>query len=147
MFYNPSASFLGTSLCTREAWETRNLFILIIVLLKTYFVSNLDKRADISPFVQITDKVCFQKHYYQNEQIASFPSLPCAKGGAEERGGGIVKHINSIKKQSLSRFATAPFTQGSLFVLCKLIDSFYMVRFVSSQRRAGFPALLCFWSS
>ena len=46
---------------------------------------------------QITDKVCFQKCYCQNEQIASFSSLPCAKGGAEERGGGIIKHINSIK--------------------------------------------------
>ena len=35
-------------------------------------------------------------------------SLPCAKGGAEERGGGIVKHINLIKNNpsvSFARFA------------------------------------------
>ena len=44
------------------------------------------------------------------------PSLPCVKGGAEERGGGIVKENNDLHKtipQSAS--LTAPFTQGSLW--------------------------------
>ena len=93
---------------------------------------------------QITDKICFQKCYCQNEQIASFQSLPCAKGGAEERGGGIVKYINSIKNNPSVALRDLlanhlPFTQGSLFVLCKFIVTFYMVRFVSSLR-ADFSA-------
>ena len=46
---------------------------------------------------QITDKVYFQKRYCQNKQIVRYPSLPCVKGGAEERGGGIVKYMKSIK--------------------------------------------------
>ena len=65
---------------------------------------------------QITDKVCFQKCYCQNEQIASLPSLPCAKGGAEERGGGIVIHINSIKNNPSVASRQLPLHKGaSLF--------------------------------
>ena len=46
--------------------------------------------------------------------------LPCVKGGAEERGGGIVK-FSLRYEQPLSRFATAPLTQGSLWLVCVTI--------------------------
>ena len=65
---------------------------------------------------QITDKVCFQKRYCQNEKNASSPSLPCVKGGAEERGGGIVKYINLIKNNPSVALRQLPLHKGaSLF--------------------------------
>ena len=42
-----------------------------------------------------------------------FKSLPCVKGGAEERGGGIVASIVQGNNPSVAN-APAPFAQGSL---------------------------------
>ena len=48
--------------------------------------------------------------------LNAHPCLPCVKGGgAACRDGGIVKKFLSLTPQSLTRFAGAPFTQGSLF--------------------------------
>ena len=48
------------------------------------------------------------------EPICSHASLLCVKGGAEERGGGIVKSDRPQKTIPQSASLTAPFTQGSL---------------------------------
>ena len=49
-------------------------------------------------------------------------SLPCVKGGGTACCDGGIVNAESHRKQSLSRFATAPFTQGSLFKASSLLQ-------------------------
>ncbi|MBQ9747197.1 MAG: hypothetical protein IJV98_00295, partial [Clostridia bacterium] len=44
-------------------------------------------------------------------------SLPCVRGGAAERGGGVVNNINLSDKQSLRRYRAGSLCTRELFFL------------------------------
>ena len=79
-------------------------------------------------------KLNYGKTYSKIDKVNQNGCLPCVRGGAEVRGGGVVKKLKNTQNKPSPPAAELPLHKGA--VCFAQIDSlFWYVRFVSSLEK------------